>query len=266
MPAPKKLDRSASVEAFLGGKVREARTLLRFKQDELATKVFSSGSVISAIELGEDVPSRDLARKLGLVLGLGDDIVDLVKLIESSQVRGYAKEFLRKQLQATVMHEWAAHVPGLLQTEGYARALLLAGEESTEVDAYVQARMERQEKVWGKATPPLLWAVVDAAVLYRGPREVRRGQLQYLLDMSDRPQVTVRVLPFDAEPGVVGYLSVLDLPDGGRYGYVEGHSTGRGTGEPGDVQDLARAYDRAAANALSALDSMDAIKEALNDL
>ncbi|MGW7515411.1 helix-turn-helix domain-containing protein [Streptomyces sp. NPDC054796] len=262
MPALREIDPGESIEAFIGSRIRDARMERRWKQTELGQKVFASGSLISEIERGNEVPTRDLAKRLGAVLGLGNDLVNLLRLLSESQIRDYAREFLRKQLEATAMHEWSQGVPGLLQTEEYARAVMLAGQAGspTQVDSYVQDRMERQARVWERAEPPWLWAVVDESVLHRdmGSSVIRHGQLQHLLAMGEHPNVTVRVLPFTA-PQVAGYVSLLTLPDGSRLGYTEGHATGRVTSEPAEVQTMQRVYDRLAADALSAVDSRDAI-------
>ncbi|WP_461018372.1 helix-turn-helix domain-containing protein [Streptomyces daliensis] len=251
------------MEEYLGGKVRDARVSHRWTQRELATKVFSSNSVISAIELGDEVPSRDLARKLGQVLDLGDDLVNLVKLLEVQQVKDYAREFLRKQLEATVMHEFSTNVPGLLQTEDYARLSMRAGVVA-DVEGAVRARMERQARIWGRDDPPRMWAVLDEAALYRqmGAPDVARGQLAHLLAVQEQPHVTVQVLPNSA-PGITGYLSLLTMPDGQRLAYSEGYATGQATAEPGELAVRQEVYDRLRSSALPAGASTVLIKEAM---
>ena len=94
------------------------------------------------------------------------------------------------------------YVPGLVQTEDYARAVIRGGFPSAsrdEIERRVQVRMERQDVLRGDR-PLELWGIVDEAALRRqvGGREVMRGQLRYLLEAAELPQVTLQVIPFSA--------------------------------------------------------------------
>jgi len=91
-------------------------------------------------------------------------------------------------------------VPGLLQTEGYARALLRTGYPGVsdeEIGRRGELRISRQE-ILGRPGAPQLWAVIDEGALRRpmGGREVMREQLQHLIKMAEHPAVTIQILPF----------------------------------------------------------------------
>ncbi|TQS46959.1 helix-turn-helix domain-containing protein [Cryptosporangium phraense] len=97
-------------------------------------------------------------------------------------------------------------VPGLLQTEGYAREVILAGAPAAElneadVQERVQLRMERQ-KVLRRDRPAELLAILDEAVIRRpiADADAMRAQLAHLLEMAERPNVTIQVIPFSAGP------------------------------------------------------------------
>jgi hypothetical protein len=94
-------------------------------------------------------------------------------------------------------------VPDLLQTEGYARALIQQGSAGTEeqIARRIELRVSRQA-VLRAPNPPQLWAVVDEGALRRpvGGRDVVRDQLQHLIQMADHPAVTLQILPFTAGP------------------------------------------------------------------
>jgi transcriptional regulator with XRE-family HTH domain len=127
----------------------------------------------------------------------------------ASQIRAYQVQF----------------VPGLLQTEDYARAVTLlrhASDPAKEIDQRVGLRMARQD-VLGRPDPPNLWVVLDEAVLQRGlgTPDVMRAQLRHLLEMAERPNVTIQVIPFQAggHAAAGGAFTILrfaepDLPDG----------------------------------------------------
>lgn len=112
-----------------------------------------------------------------------------------------------------------AVVPGLLQTEEYARAISLGAfpDQPDEVTKRVDLRLARQACL---TEEPLLrlWAVIDEGVVRRrtGGGAVIRDQLRHLVDMSKRPNITIQVLPFSEgwHPGTTGSFSVLDFPDG----------------------------------------------------
>ncbi|MGH3917291.1 MAG: helix-turn-helix domain-containing protein [Pseudonocardiaceae bacterium] len=110
-------------------------------------------------------------------------------------------------------------VPGLLQTEDYARAVIsgvfpMASEH--QVTQGVQARVERQQLL-AKPEPLKLWAIVDEAALHRqvGGPKVLRAQLLHLIKMAGEPNVTLQVIPFGAgaHPGMPGSFILLDFPD-----------------------------------------------------
>jgi len=92
-------------------------------------------------------------------------------------------------------------VPGLLQTEEYAREILsvVEGDSQRKVDALVDLRMERQELLQSSDDPTTLHFILDEAVVCRhvGGAGVMRRQLQHLLDAAQRPNVTLRVMPFE---------------------------------------------------------------------
>jgi hypothetical protein len=119
-------------------------------------------------------------------------------------------------------------IPGLLQTEGYARALIRLGNAPSEDDVVrrVEARLSRQE-ILRRATPPRLWAVIDESALCRpiGGRTVMRDQVRQLIEMCDHPFVTLQILPFQAgaHPAMGGPFTILRFsePDLRDVVYIE---------------------------------------------
>lgn len=110
-------------------------------------------------------------------------------------------------------------VPGLLQTEDYARAALQRGilhATKEEVERMLEARMNRQA-ILTRHPPLKLWAIVDEAVLHRpvGGAEVMRAQLEALAETADQPNVTVQALPYDlgGHPGMAGSFAILQFGD-----------------------------------------------------
>jgi hypothetical protein len=112
-------------------------------------------------------------------------------------------EYVAFEAEAVAMCEWEAQVvPGLLQTDEYARAVIATGvdvQDPETMQRRIALRMARQS-VLSRTPPPRLCVVLDEAVLHRevGGRDVLRRQLQRLLDASQRPGVDLLVLPFAA--------------------------------------------------------------------
>lgn len=110
-------------------------------------------------------------------------------------------------------------IPGLLQTEEYARAVIrgvLPMASRQEIEDRVQARLERQQ-VLTKDDPLKLWAIVDEAALRRmvGGAEVMQAQLRHLLDVTAGPHITLQVIPFGAgaHAGMPGAFVVMYFAD-----------------------------------------------------
>jgi len=112
-----------------------------------------------------------------------------------------------------------AVVPGLLQTEDYARAITTAAfpDQPEDAERRVELRMARQACL--TEDPPLkFWGIVDEGVLHRrtGGDKVMRAQLRHLIELAKRPNVTIQVLPFSEgwHPGTTGSFSILEFPEG----------------------------------------------------
>ncbi len=132
---------------------------------------------------------------------------------------GWFSAFVSLEAEAEQIRAYEPHyVPGLLQTEGYARAVLRAGMPQTpdeEIDRLVALRVARQELLERKE-PPLYWAVLDETVLRRppGPRAVMREQLDRLIEAAALPQVRLQVMPFAAglHPAMYGPFHLFRFP------------------------------------------------------
>lgn len=163
----------------------------------------------------------------------------------------WSRRFMELSEQATTMHQYAAHVvPTLLQTTGYARALLKVGRGSDtqdQLEERLTARMDRHDQLDGPRGLEL-WVVLDESVLRRsiGGAAATRTQLARLLETVDGQQVTVQVLPFSSGEHATlgGSLTMLTLPDRSKVAYTEGAESGQLVEEPTDVETYAASYER----------------------
>lgn len=274
MPAPKELDPSTSLAALYGAKLRKLRTRAGWTQRELGDKVPIAHSRIAQFELGNETPPEDVSTKLDELLRADGDLTDLWGHVKRTPIPDWARMFVAYEARATAMYKYMAHsVPGLLQTEPYARAVLSVGQvygngTAEEVEEKLAARMARQA-VLGHSPPAWLWVVLDEAVLHRvvGGPSVMKEQLGHLLDMGALPRVTLQILPYErgAHPGMGGSVTLLTLPGSGQVVYLEGINSGTLVEAPGEAEQYAIAYDLLQANALPPDTSADFLRKVMED-
>jgi transcriptional regulator with XRE-family HTH domain len=223
----------------VGSQLRRLREAAGITRDAAGYAIRGSESKISRLELGRvSFKQRDIVDLLTLY-GIPEEderVVALVTLAEEANQPGWWHRYddvMAKWFQTYIGLEEAAEyirtyeiqfVPGLLQTEDYARAVVSVGspqDSDREVEAKVRVRMERQ-RILDRDRPPTLWAVIDEAALRRpmGGRRLMRGQIEHLLDLMKRPNISVQVVPFRqgghaAESGAFTILRFdgEDLPD-----------------------------------------------------
>jgi transcriptional regulator with XRE-family HTH domain len=257
--------------ALFGSRVRRLRTAAGLTQAELGEKTHVVSTRITQIERSSGAkPTLELARALDAALGADNLLVDLWPYVYREAFPDWSRAFMAHSERAVSIRQYAAHVvPGLLQTEAYARAVLsldtlLSGEE--QLEERVAARLGRQERL-GSPDRPDLWVVLDEAVLRRpvGGSAVMRGQLTQLLEAAADPWVTVQVLPFDqgGHEAMGGSLTVLTLPDGTEVAYTESADYGQLIEDPADVSHYSVIYDRLRAVALPPLMSLGMIRSVL---
>ncbi len=223
---------------LLGAQLRRLREAKRISLEEAGNVIRASHSKISRMETGRvGFKDRDVADLLTLY-GVTDEQEReaLRVLARRANSPGWWHDYadvLPPWFEAYIGLEGAAtqirayevqFVPGLLQTGDYARAVTLlghAGEPARDIERRVSLRTTRQA-VLTRPDPPNLWVVLDEALLRRriGGAEVMRAQLRHLLQMSQRPNVTIQVIPFRAggHAAAGGPFSILrfaepDLPD-----------------------------------------------------
>jgi len=235
-----------AVRRELGQRLRAMRTGADMTVAEAAEQVGISTSKLTKIELAQLSATRDDVLKL--LDTYGEAGPDQQALLLTMVREGNRKEwwegrrtlhpkfgsYLGLESVATTLQAYETTlVHGLLQTPDYARAMLRAARPELlehEIDQLVQFRLRRQEVLTRADPPPLtLWSVMDEAVLRRqvGGRETMHAQLQRLITASERPNVTLLVMPDElgAHPGLDGPMSILQFETGTRpVVYVEGQA------------------------------------------
>jgi transcriptional regulator with XRE-family HTH domain len=257
--------------ALFGARVRRLRLAAGLTQAELGDRTHVVSTRITQIERASGAkPTLELARALDVALGAHDLLVELWPYVYRETFPDWSRKFMEHSERAVAIRQYAAHVvPGLLQTEPYARAVLSVGRtlsSKEQLEERVAVRMGRQERL-RVSDRPKLWVVLDEAVLRRpvGGQAVMREQLRRLLTTVADRHITVQVLPFSqGEHDVMGgSLTILTMPDDLEIAYTEGAHYGQLIEDPDEVRSFSLAYDRLRAEALPPLMSLDMIRSVL---
>jgi transcriptional regulator with XRE-family HTH domain len=275
------------LKILLGAQLRRLREQAGVTRDDAGYHIRASGSKISRLELGRvSFKERDVSDLLDLYEVDATTKEQLVQLTAEANATPWwqkYKEVVPDWFHVYVGLEEAAtlirvyevqFVPGLLQTEDYARAVVMQGSPHLapeEVDSRVAVRMGRQ-KLFARDTPPRLWAIVDEAALRRpmGGREVLSGQVKRLIHAISEPNITLQVMPFKygghaAEGGAFTMMRFpeADLPDMVYMEYLTGaHYIDR----PDDVEKYAAVMERLSVAGTSPEKTRDILNEILKEI
>lgn len=218
---------------LLGAQLRRLRERQGITREEAGYAIRASGSKMSRLELGRvGFKERDVADLLTLY-GVTDetDRESLLALARDANspgwwhrygdvLPGWFETYVGLEEAAALVRTYEVQfIPGLLQTEEYARAVISLGNSTAppeEIEQRVSLRITRQ-KLLTRGESPRLWAVVDEAALRRpiGGRDVMRGQIERLIEATKLPGVILQVLPFrvGGHTAEAGAFSILRFPE-----------------------------------------------------
>jgi transcriptional regulator with XRE-family HTH domain len=240
----------------LGGQLHKLRESRGITAEQAAESIRGSHSKISRMEHGRvGFKERDVADLLTLY-GVTDteERAALLNLAREANTPGWwhaysdilpawAQPYVGLEAAASVIRTYQIQIiPGLLQTEGYARALIRQGSAATEeqIARRGELRASRQE-ILRRPDAPQLWVVIDEGALRRpvGSRQVVRDQLEYLTEIADHPAVTLQIMPFaaGAHPAMGGPFTILRFaePDLADVVYIEQLTTALYLEKPAEV-------------------------------
>lgn len=271
----------------LGGHLRRLREEAFITTEQAAAAIRGSHSKISRMEHGQvGFKERDIADLLTLygVTG-GEERAALLKLAREANTPGWwqgyldilphwVERYFGLEAAASFIRNYELQfVPGLLQTEGYARALIRLGNAATEEDVMrrAEARLSRQE-ILGRENPPRLWAVMDEGALRRsiGGKAVMREQIRHLIDMCEHPAVTLQILPFQvgSHPAMGGPFTILRFsePDLRDVVYIEQLTSALYLDKPAEVDSYLEVMEQLCLQAEPAAKTPDILQSALDSL
>jgi transcriptional regulator with XRE-family HTH domain len=264
----------------------ELREHAGISKEEVSARTGINVTTLYRIETAQARPQRRTLMAMLDLYGIADPHrSDAVQLLQEAQKPGMSRPF-----EAAVSEVYAAYInfenaalsarlfqtsfiPGLLQTEPYAWAVLdtaMPKVETSVVEQRLRARVERGKVLTRPGNPLELWVVLDEAAVRRvvGGREVMREQLLRLTEESDKRNVILQVLPFDAgaHPAMVGSFVLLDFPDPAdpELVYVEGIAGDNIVEGHNEIRRFGIMFDQLRAMALSPRDSSMLITEVAN--
>lgn len=224
---------SSTSRRRLSAELRRLRVLRQLNQRQAAEALDWSPSKMHRIEKADvSISVTDMRALLGFYAVTDSAAVaDLVELAKQARKRqepfseyrdvlppDAIRFFGYEQAASSVAEVQLLVMPGLLQTDDYARALLVGvhGFSDPRVDKFIRSRRERQRLLTARAGPELTF-FIDEAALYRtiGGPEVMRNQLNWLCQLSDLPTLDIRILPLalGAHVGLRGSFVLLSFPD-----------------------------------------------------
>jgi hypothetical protein len=272
---------------LLGTQLRRLREAVGIPAEKAGYEIRASRSKISRMETGRvGLKLRDIEDLLTLY-GVVDEqqranVLTLAKQSREpewwTQYNDILPDWFETYLglesaAATIRSFETQFVPGLFQTEDYARAVTRLGHQTApeqEIERRVGLRLRRQE-VLARRQPPRFWAIIDEAVLRRpiGGTAVMRNQLRHLVDAARRPGVRLQVVPFarGGHAGASGSFSILrfeeqDLPD---VVYMEQLTSAVYLDQRPDVEHYLEVVDQLSGEALTPVDTISFIEQAASE-
>jgi transcriptional regulator with XRE-family HTH domain len=261
----------------LASELRELRRAAGLTREDAAEQTNINSATLYRIETAKARPQKRTLLALLDKYGVADPdkrtaLIELSKqatqlgwlqAYESELPEEYTTYISFESEARSVRNYESLFVPGLLQTEGYTRAVVTASLPSAsepEVRQRVDTRAQRQQSI-GKDDPLKLWAIVDEAVLHHevGGPQAMAEQLHHLADMARQPHITFQVLPYKvgAHAGMHGAFVIMDFPDAAdpELVYIENMAGTLYLEKEADVRRYTEMFDQLRAAALNPTDS-----------
>lgn len=270
MPAIRDLDPGASPAHFFGAEVRRARVAAGMTLADLAATVPCDASTVSRIEAGTLSPARRFSAACDEAFPLMSGWFS--RFYHDSRTWAgphppWFRNWVETERRATVIRWWEPLlIPGLLQTEGYAQAVLGWGpDDGHDLDQRVAARLERQG-IFGRDVPPEVWILIGEPVLGYcvGSADIMRKQLEHLAEMAARPRVTIQVISASAGAygGLSGAFAIGTDSTADTVIYLETGIQGMVVRDPKLITRAASVFDHLRAEALPRSQTLDILAKA----
>ncbi|WP_147341256.1 helix-turn-helix domain-containing protein [Actinomadura logoneensis] len=254
-----------ALKAF-GSQMKRHRNRASITQDAIAGRTHVSASFVSQVENGKKACKRDFAMIADQMTGANGALLELWEDLykDGSPVPGWFADWSAIEGEAESLVWWEPMIiPGLLQTESYAREFLTS-------ETAVKSRLERQEILTRDDPPPIPLTVLltRAALTYPvGTRATMQEQLQHLVALAERPNISLQVVTYFGRPVAIGgAFGLATLPDRSQVAYLETTVRGITTDARDDLSSLSEALRKLQSKALPENQSLDVIQKEIEAL
>ncbi|MFJ9481639.1 helix-turn-helix domain-containing protein [Streptomyces mirabilis] len=267
-------DPSDSLRIF-GAVVQALREHAGFSRAEFATLVRFSKHTVESVELGRRMPDESFVERAEEVLGNTGALRKAFGYLTRGDpgLAAWFRRWARLEKVAVSLCTYECRlVPGLLQSEGYARAVFegtVPVAPDDQLEEYMARRMERQRMLSERPTIPFSFIVEEHVFRRRfGDADQMREMLDRVLELSAPRNVTLQIVPLEAglHACLDGPLQLLETPKGQRLAYSEGQQNGRLISDPKEVSLLYRRYDTLRSQALNSKDSRGLLERLRGEL
>ncbi|MBL1291605.1 helix-turn-helix domain-containing protein [Streptomyces sp. For3] len=255
-----------------GAQLRLLRERKGLTRAELGSLLGYGEAQIASVELGRRIPKPEMIDRADEVLGAGGLLVAMKAEVARARYPSFFRDAARLEAGAVELHVYANQVvPGLLQTEEYARAIFRMQRpllDDEVIEQRVGARLARHE-IFSRRPVPLLSFIIEEPVLRRpsGGQSVLRGQLEQILLVGRKRNVEVQVMPVDREDhgAMGGPFNLIDTAEERRIAYTEVQDDSRlYTGNP-KVRELEARYAILRSQALTPRESLSFVEKLLGE-
>jgi transcriptional regulator with XRE-family HTH domain len=261
----------ASWLVLFAEELKLARARAGLTQTQLGDQIGYSPSLVAKIETSRGVPSLEFATRSDEALSTSGTLARIREYVGAIPFPSWFRPFVDYEDAAKSLRLFEhVLIPGLLQTENYARAVLATRPNTTEeqTEQRVVARLDRQI-ILDELNPPLLWVVLDEGVLNRevGDKAVMSEQLQHLAQMSQRPNITVEIVPYSAgaHSGLLGAFVIAEFEVAPAIVYLETAAGGQIVEQSSVVDEIQLIFDALRSECLPRRASRELILKAVED-
>lgn len=252
-PVREPLDPRVSMWHFLAFFMRFMREKAGLSLTQCGEIIGTARSTVSNLEAGRRRPQDDHMRLLDKHYGTGLLFQLILWFARMAHDPDWARQCMEYEKRSTAIKTYHGKaIPRPFQTEGYIRALLET-ETTTDIEAGIAMRVERQRLILERPDAPTLWMLVDESVLASpiGGPEVMKHQLEHLLDVAGHQNVIMRIVPTaaGAHQGFDGPFQVICLEER-DVAYAGAQHGGRLIESPLEVRDFSTRFERIGAKAL----------------
>ncbi|MER6782264.1 MULTISPECIES: helix-turn-helix transcriptional regulator [unclassified Streptomyces] len=265
-------DSGVGVLRVFGRQLKRFRVRAGLERTEFGERLGYSVSTIAAYEQGRRVPPPEVIDQADELLDAGGVLKEMKEEVERAQFPAFFRDAARLEAEAVELHVYANQaVPGLLQTEEYARAVFgmwrpLLDEET--LTQRVVARLARQG-IFSRVPMSTLSFVIEEATLRRplGGAAVMRGQLEQILLVGQLRNVELQVMPTDREEHAAlgGPFTLIETKEGRWIAYVEVHKDSRLHTERSSVREFEEQYGILRAQGLTPRESLAFVEKLLGE-